>query len=316
MFKCAPDFGEAQGSPQEPAWLEAFRLDPARLAISNINREDGFTLIANGEEAKAEKLFSDLASDPVRRVSGLDSLALLDLMHGRYAMARERLEESLSLAEQRRDSFLVARNHFLLAVEASGEGKKDKETKELDAILIDFSNLGPKLEYGSLVGQEYAREGAIDKAEKVAKLIAPLADPNSDEQSDYMRLLQGEILIAKGSPLEAAKLLDLQDQRYGASINSISTETVARAYEKTGKRDEAISWYEKLLTKGGCRLLSWEPQQRCVEARLALANDFFARGDKQRAESALAPLLSDWRDADPSLPLKKQAAELAAQASK
>jgi tetratricopeptide (TPR) repeat protein len=188
--------------------------------------------------------------------------------------------------------------------------------KQLDAALADFAELGPKVEYGSLVGQEYARGGAVDKAEKIERLIAPLADPNSDEQGGYIRLLQGEILSAKGAPLEAAKLLDLQDQRYGESIISISIEAVARSYEKAGKTDEAISWYEKLVTKTGCRLLSWEPQQRCVEARLALANDFLARGDKQKAESALAPLLRDWRDADPSLPLKKQAVELASQASK
>jgi DNA-binding winged helix-turn-helix (wHTH) protein/tetratricopeptide (TPR) repeat protein len=298
------------------AYAEAFRLAPAKLTVSNINREYGFTLIANGEEAKAEKLFSDLAADPVRRASGLDSLALLDLMHGRYAKARERLEESLAVAEQRRDSFLVARNHFLLAVEAGGEGKKDRETSELDAVLVGFGNLGPKVEYGSLVGQEYARAGAIDKAEKIAKLITPLADPNSDEQSGYLRLLQGEILIAKGSPLEAAKLADLEDQRYGGSIISISVEAVARAYEKAGKTDEAISWYEKLFTKTGCRLVSWEPQQRCVEARLALASDFLARGEKQKAENALAPLLNDWKDADPNLPSKKKAAELASHISK
>jgi tetratricopeptide (TPR) repeat protein len=298
------------------AYGEAFRIDPAILNIANINREYGFTLITNAEEAEAEQVFSDFAAQPGMLSAGLDSLALLDLMHGRYAKAEERLERALSAAEQMRDPFLVARNHFFLAVVAQGEGNRTKELKELDAALADFAELGPKVEYGSLVGQEYARGGAVGKADKIEKLITPLADPNSDEQSAYIRLLRGEILSAKGAPLEAAKLLDLQDQRYGGSIISISIEAVARSYEKAGKTDEAISWYEKLFTKTGCRLLSWEPQQRCVEARLALANDFFARGNKQDAESTLAPLLSDWRDADPSLPLKKQAAELAAQASK
>jgi DNA-binding winged helix-turn-helix (wHTH) protein/tetratricopeptide (TPR) repeat protein len=306
------------GKPAEAiaAYGEAFRIDPAILNVANINREYGFTLITNGEEAEAEQVFSDFAAQPGKLSAGLDSLALLDLMHGKYAKAEERLERALSAAEQMRDPFLVARNHFFLAVVAQGEGNRTKELKQLDAALADFAELGPKVEYGSLVGQEYARGGAVDKAEKIERLIAPLADPNSDEQGGYIRLLQGEILSAKGAPLEAAKLLDLQDQRYGESIISISIEAVARSYEKAGKTDEAISWYEKLVTKTGCRLLSWEPQQRCVEARLALANDFLARGDKQKAESALAPLLSDWRDADPSLPLKKQAVELASQASK
>jgi DNA-binding winged helix-turn-helix (wHTH) protein/tetratricopeptide (TPR) repeat protein len=328
LQRIAPEDGNVQiqiatayktlGRPADAitAYAEAFRIDAAILNVANINREYGFTLIANGEDAKAEQVFSDFAAQPGKLPAGLDSLALLDLMHGKYARARERLDKALTAAEQMPDAFLIARNHFFLAVVAQGEGDRTKEGKELDAALADFAELGPKVEYGSLVGQEYAREGAVDKAERIEKLIAPLADPNSDEQSGYVRLLQGEILSAKGAPLEAAKLLDLQDQRYGASIISISIEAVARSYEKAGKTDEAISWYEKLFTKTGCRLVSWEPQQRCVEARLALANDFFARGDKQKAESALAPLLSDWRDADPSLPLKNQAAQLAAQASK
>jgi DNA-binding winged helix-turn-helix (wHTH) protein/tetratricopeptide (TPR) repeat protein len=298
------------------AYSEAFRLDPATWMVNNINREYGFTLVANGEEAKAEKVFSDFASQPSKRASGLGSLALLDLEHGRYAKAQQRFEEAVSLAEQVQDTFLTARNHFMLAVVAGGEGNKSRETKELDAALADFKNLGPKVEYGSLVGQEYAREGAVEKAEKIEKLITPLADPNSDEQNAYIRLLQGEILLAKGDALDAAKLFDLQDQRYGASVVALSTEALGRAYEKSGKTDESILWREKLFVGDGCHLATWEPQQRCVDARLALANEFLALGDKQKAENALAPLLSDWKDADANLPAKKQAVELASLISK
>jgi hypothetical protein len=59
-----------------------------------------------------------------------------------------------------------------------------------------------------------------------------------------------------------------------------------------------------------CELNGWEPQQRCVEARLALAQDYLAHGDQPKAEMALAPLLNSWKDSDADLPLKKQAQQL------
>jgi DNA-binding winged helix-turn-helix (wHTH) protein/tetratricopeptide (TPR) repeat protein len=305
------------GRPAEAvaAYTKGFNLDPAPLEVSNINREYGFALIANGAEARAEQVFTKYAADPAHRASGLDSLGLLDFMHGRYSEARKRFEESLFLAQQQHDAFLAARNHFLLAVEAAGEPDKPREFKELDAALSDFGNLGPKAEYGSLVGQEYARAGALSKAEEIAKRIAPLADPNSDEQSGYLRLLQGEIALAKDDASTAARLLDLQDPRYGNALRDISIEALARAYQQAGKHDDAITWYEQLLRPGGpgdCRLNGWtEVQQRCVEARLALAREYLSLGDGHKGAAALAPLLDQWRDADQNLALKKQALDLA-----
>jgi tetratricopeptide (TPR) repeat protein len=153
------------------------------------------------------------------------------------------------------------------------------------------------------------------KAERVERLIAPVADPNNDEHAGYMRLLQGEIALAKGDTAAAAKLFDLQDPRYGGSVESISTEALPRMYARAGQTDAAITLYERLLRPGLCRLAGWEPQQRCDDARLALATAYLARGDKSKASTALAPLLNDWKDADPALPLKKQAVELASRLS-
>jgi len=44
-----------------------------------------------------------------------------------------------------------------------------------------------------------------------------------------------------------------------------------------------------------------------LEARYRLASDYALRGDKQKARETLAKLLSLWKDADPNLPLLKQA---------
>lgn len=300
------------------AYSEAFRLNPVWLNVTSINREYGFTLVANGEETKAEQVFSALAANPDARASALDSLAMLDLLHGRYAQANRRLEEALSLAEQRHEVFLTARNHYFLSAAARAMGRKEEQLKELNAALADFKNLGPKVEYGSLVGQEFAHAGAIAKAEEIEKQITPLPEPHTDEQAGYLRLLQGEIALAKGNAAEAAKFFDLQDPqyaRYGGNVNAISIEALGRAYGKGANIDEAVSWYEKLFVGGSCRLAGWEPQTRCPEARLALVAEYLARGDKQKASATLAPMLKAWQEADTNLPLRKQALKLQSQLS-
>jgi eukaryotic-like serine/threonine-protein kinase len=44
-----------------------------------------------------------------------------------------------------------------------------------------------------------------------------------------------------------------------------------------------------------------------LEARYTLALDYSARRDKHKARETLATLLNLWKDADPNLPLLKQA---------
>jgi eukaryotic-like serine/threonine-protein kinase len=296
-------------------YSEAFRVDPTRVNIANVNREYGFTLIANGEESKAIEVFTASCANVTTRGNCFHSLALVDLLHGRYANARQKFQQALALAEEFHDVFLLARNHFLLAVVAAGEGQRAVQRKELEAVLSDFENLGPKVEYGSLVGQEFARAGAIEQAEKIENRIAPLADPNSDAQTGYLRLLQGEIALAKGDQARAVSLFDLQDPRFGYEVTHLASEATARAYHRAGDQDQSISRYEKLFAAPSCGLSGWEPQQRCDEARAALASDYLARGDPQKAAAILAPLLTDWKDADANLTLKLEVAALASRVS-
>jgi tetratricopeptide (TPR) repeat protein len=87
---------------------------------------------------------------------------------------------------------------------------------------------------------------------------------------------------------------------------AFSVEALARAYQEAGKTDDAISWYEKFLSLPN-RAISWEPQQPWLAAHCALAADYLAKGDREKAKQTTTRLLDLWKDADPSLPLLKQA---------
>jgi len=285
------------------AYAETFKLHPQWLTTGNTNREYGFTLVANGEDEKAEQVFSALLADPKTKESGLRSLALLDLYHGRYANARRRFQEALLLDESPPAVLSIARVHLWLGIIAEGQGDTREELRQLDTAAAQIKNLGPKVVFGAFVGLEYARAKATEKAEGIENLILPLVDPKSAEQTGYLHLLQGEIALAEGHSDHAIDLLTLADHD---NSTPFSVEALAHAYQQSGATDQAILWYEK-LTSDLVRALSWEPQQRWLEARYTLASDYSSRGDKQKARKMLVTLLDPWKDADPSLPLLKQA---------
>jgi eukaryotic-like serine/threonine-protein kinase len=285
------------------AYAKAFEIDPQWLTAGNINREYGFTLVANGEDQKAEQVFSALLEKPETKENGLRSLAFLHLYHGRYASAQSRFEQSLDLMKAKGSRLSVARLYLLLAIVAGGKGDAKRQRQNLDAALASLKVIQEKVVFGAMLGDAYARAGFADPAQKIAAVITPLADQLSPEQMGYMHLLEGDIAVATGKHDHAIELLT-QSQKENAT--GFSIEAIAHAYQQSGDVDKAIASYEKMFNLAD-RSLGWEPQQRWLEARYTLALDYSSRGDKQRARETLATLLNLWKDADPSLPLLKQA---------
>jgi hypothetical protein len=127
----------------------------------------------------------------------------------------------------------------------------------------NLKTTGPKVEWGSIVGQEYVRAGALAKAAKLAEFITPLADAHDNEQQGYVLLLLGIIASEKGATDKAvAELAPLTDPRFGGSVNGLATETIAHAYQHAGNLDRAIAWYERLSNPLG-PLASFAPCRPC-----------------------------------------------------
>jgi DNA-binding winged helix-turn-helix (wHTH) protein/tetratricopeptide (TPR) repeat protein len=285
------------------AYAEGFRLDPQWLTTGDTAREYGFLLIQNSEDKKAEQIFSGMLDKPDTRESGTRSLALLDTYHGRFASARKRFEECLTILQNQSAALSKARVHLWLAILADGEGDLRAERRELDASFDNFEALGPKVIFGTWLARQYVRGGALDKAEKLESLIAPLTDTKSAEQRGYWQLLQGEIALAQGHADKAIELFTLSDTE---NSTGFSVEALARAYQQAGKTDDAIIWYEKFLSSPN-RAISWEPQQPWLAAHCTLAEDYLAKGDREKARQTLSRLVDLWKDADLNLVLLKQA---------
>jgi DNA-binding winged helix-turn-helix (wHTH) protein/tetratricopeptide (TPR) repeat protein len=310
VLQLAPDYAGAyigiatanKGLANYPAALQAyakaFEIEPNWLTAGNINREYGFALVANGEDQKAEQVFTALLAKPDTRENGLRSLAFLDLYHGRYSSAQSRLEHSLEILKTQNSPLSVARVHLVLSIVAEGKGDTKAQRHHLDAAVAGLNEIQSKVVFGAMIGDACARAGFTDLAEKIAALITPLADPHSSEQSGYLHLLQGDMALAAGQNDKAIELLQQSDKE---NSTGLSQEALAHAYQQAGQIDQALGSYQKMISTTG-PALSWEPQQRWLVARYTLASDYSSRGDNQKARDTLAALLNLWKNADPDLP--------------
>ena len=286
------------------AYAQAFQIDPSIMTSGDISREYGMALIQNGEMPKAEAVFTSLLSNQSTRESGLRSLALLDLYRGKYASARALLEEALVSDEGlKTEPVSVTREHLQLAILAEGEGDTRLAQRELDSAMESFKAASPKVILGGWIGSEYARNGQVRQAEQIEKTIAPLVDGKNTEQKAYEHYLEGEIALQHGETDKAIQLFSLSDQEKSTPF---SVEAMARAYQQSGRMDEAVNQYERFLAIPDYGLL-WEPQQRWITAHYTLAADDLVMGNTAKARKVLDPLLALWKDADPNLPLRKRA---------
>lgn len=315
VLRVAPDFANAyigiatayKSLNNFPAALQAyskgFEIDPQLLTAGNINREYGFALVANGEDQKAEQVFSALLAKPETRQNGLRSLAFLDLYHGRYASAQTRLRQSLEIVKTQNSPLSVARVQLLLGIVAEGSGDAKAQRQNLDAALADLKNIQQKVVFGAMLGDACSSTGLEDQAQRILAIITPLVDQRNSEQMGYLHLLEGEITLASGKYSEAIGLLAQSDKE---NSTGLSLEAIAHAYQESGDVEKAITSYEKILSSTD-NSLGWEPQQRWLEAHYTLALDYSSRGEKQKARETLATLLNLWKDADSNLPLLKKA---------
>jgi len=285
---------------------QAFSLDPSWKTNQNINHEYGMTLFRSGDEPKARETFKLALEKPGLKPKGLRSLAWLDLYHGKYASAKSQLQEALLSDETFKWALSILREHNLLALVADGQGDRAGQLRELDLALPYLATSGAQVRAGLWLGTQYARAGSVAKAAEILQKVRPLADSQNPEQMSDIQTLEAEVDLAHGNKGHAIELLSLADK---AKRGSMTVEGLAHAYEASSNTDQAVVWYE-LFLKDVDPPIGWEPQQDWLAANYHLARIYLAKGDKAKAATQIDRLLEPWKDADPGLPLLKDARKL------
>ena len=201
------NFGEALRN-----YEQAFRLDPFQKTNQNINHEYGMTLFRSGDEPKARETFELTFEKPDLKPKGLRSLAWLDLYHGKYAVAKPRLQEALLSDENYKWALSILREHNLLAIVADGQGDRAGQLRELDLAVPYLATSGAQVRAGLWLGTQYARAGSVRKAVDILEKVRPIADAQNPEHTSDLQTLDAEVELARGNKDRAIELFSLADK--------------------------------------------------------------------------------------------------------
>jgi len=155
----------------------------------------------------------------------------------------------------------------------------------------------------------YARIGKTREASRLlndmtaqAKNLTATSALNRTDQGDKASIsyIKGEIALALGKVAEAIEYFELSinlEPRY-------PLEPMAYAYRRLGKLQEAAKKYEEIIDQFR---LSGQLIEQWILAHYELAGIYKELGDTQKAKEYYGKFLRIWKDADPDIPILKQA---------
>jgi len=302
MIDIATCEGALKNTPESLRYYEqAFQLEPSWGKGGNIASEYGMMLVRAGQEAKARELFTEAAANPDTRGLALRAMAYIDLYHGHYKSAKENLEQALLLNESRQVSLSVLRVHCILGLVYGGMGDNRARLRELDAAMQIYPSVADKVISGNWLLPGYARTGQVEKAAAVLETMKKQGDMDNASQASLINFSEAEVELQRGNSAHAIQLLLLANQE---KRSPQIFDGLARAYEASGDKEEEARWLKEL---NDFIPLGYEAQLAGITSFVRLARVDVALGKKDEAKALLSQFLDLWKDADPGIPLLKEA---------
>jgi eukaryotic-like serine/threonine-protein kinase len=292
------------------AYLRLNRLDEARATIqsglqhSSAGYDLPLTLIAvaraQGDNASEEQSRRQVLSDPEGRIY----LVRLD---AGQAASRGQLQHAHELFADARDAALRAELKESAAVIYSQaslyEGlclKRDEAAKTATAAL----SIARPFLARNLAASAYALAGMDARAAAMNRELLRERPEDTMLQMLYGPLVQSQLELNRGNAVRAVELLRSADSYTG--IDTFVFYTRGNAYLRAGKPQEAIQDFKRVhnlanLTGVG----AW--MQLAPLARLGQARAYGQLGDENQSRQAYQDFLALWKDADPDIPILKQA---------
>jgi tetratricopeptide (TPR) repeat protein len=266
---------------------------------------------AAGDYEAAEQHFEALAErmteNPVWRLRAANGRAALYALQGRLSEAWEIKQENLAFFEQQGRG----RQHVQTVIELARLTLLVKgDTAGALALIEDELDRSP-LEGMSIVDRPYDRliiffamAGAVDRARSLLDAYEKDVGPRREAQQ-FQRLL-GEIALADEDYPAAISHFEQADS--GLCI-LCALPGLARAYDRSGDGDAALAIYERYVTTPSFDRLTAMDQYVLGPSYERLAQLYDQRGDPVASAEYYARFVELWREADPELQPRVQAAQ-------
>jgi predicted Zn-dependent protease len=163
---------------------------------------------------------------------------------------------------------------------------------------------GPDVKYGAALALAWA--GGSDRAQALADDLDKLFSENTIVQFNYLPTLHAQLALRRNEASKAIEVLraaapyELGNVGFG---NLYPVFVRGEVYRAAGKGREAATEFQRILDHRSFVLN--EPIGAL--ARLGLARAYVLQGDTAKARAAYQDFLALWKDADPDIPILKQA---------
>jgi tetratricopeptide (TPR) repeat protein len=240
--------------------------------------------------------------NPAVRDLILEEESVTQAYYGRFHKADELSRQAAKSAAQ---AGIPGRVAECMAVEALLAAKVG-ETAQALQLAKQAESLNPLEDYKEFVALSFARAGDLNRASNLAEQLDHQFPVSTPVQEAYLPTIRAEIEIQRGNPASAFTLLeraapyDLMDANYfGLEPAYVRGE----AYLRAGKGQLAAAEFRKLLEHPGIVGNSINGPL----AHLHLARALVMMGNKAAALRSYQEFLELWKDADPDIPVYKQA---------
>jgi DNA-binding winged helix-turn-helix (wHTH) protein len=279
------------------SWLaqaEALKFDSPDLRIDRL-----VLAFIEGDRAALDRIFDREARGP-NRVAFLRARSRFEAQQGHFDSA-DRLQ--LQASKLSSDSEDISRTLVFSALRKAEAGELIQARK------IEDQALQRKLERGQrmMLALSLARSGRTDEANRLADEVGQEAPLDTIVQKYLVPTVRAAVKLQQHDPNAAIALLRetvQYDLAYTLSFDYLYPAYIrGLAYLESGDGRSAAGEFQKLIDNPG---LCWG-YVTCPLARLQLSRSQRLMGDKASARKSYEEFLSIWKDADPDLPVYRQA---------
>ena len=247
-----------------------------------------------------ERLVSSAAGNPGSENELLLWEGLSDGYHGKLRGARESLRGAVDSAERNkateRAAFLQASTGFLEA--CLGDTRNARVHAEAAA------KLGVNRDTQILTAEALALAGDVKRAEKLATELNKHFPLDTRVQRYWLPTIRAAVALDRKNVKEAIEMLRMVSPYELGSIGWLEPVYVrGQAYLMLHNGSAAGAEFQKILDRR--RIVTINPVGAL--AHLGLGRAYALQGDTARARAAYNDFLTLWKDADPDIPIFKQA---------
>ena len=279
------------------SWLaqaEALKFDSPELRIQRLR-----LAFVEGDRGTLDRIFEGEAHGP-NRVVFLRDRSKFEAQQGHFDSADRLQLQGSKLSSDPED---ISRALVLSALRNAEGGRVIQARKAQDQVLQSKLERGQRM----ILALSLARSGRTDEAERIAEAVSQEAPLDTTVQKYLVPTVRAAVKLQKHDPDAAIDLLrgtvqyDLAetqsfDYLYPAYIRGL-------AYLESGDSRSAAAEFQKLIDNPGlCSGYITGPL-----ARLQLGRAENLMGDKAAARKSYEEFLTIWKDADPDLPVYRQA---------